>query len=357
METKDTLQQFHEGQVVFVCSQITLLKKIHEGPLSVVFKCQRQDGTLCAVKILKKKGVPSVVVDFMWKEMSLTDLEHPNIVEFYEAAVTKWFMFIVMELADGDVSDLLQETEDHISNQPIIFDIFRQIFDAITFLHGHKIAHRDIKFENMLFKRNADEIRGRADEIRSQANEITSRADEIRIFLCDFGLSAKVNQSENIFPNGTISYLPPELFGPLQSKYNPFAADVWALTITLFKLLTFEEPWSEASRSSEEYSNYLARRDSIFASTNTLRKDLSEQVKRLVLDGLNPDPHLRPNILKFREDFMAITSLWTLKHGRSIEELPHQMRSNCSIQTSPISPSSSTGNPETLAGTKLYFYS
>ncbi|RUS25785.1 hypothetical protein BC938DRAFT_471669 [Jimgerdemannia flammicorona] len=113
--------------------------------------------------------------------------------------------------------------------------------------------------------------------------------------------------------------MPPELFGPPQSKYNPFAADVWALTIMLFKLLTFKEPWSEASMSSEEYSNYLARRDSIFASTNTLRKDLSEQVKCLMLDGLNPDPHLRPNIHKFREDFMAITSLWTLKHGLSTE--------------------------------------
>ncbi|RUS30808.1 kinase-like domain-containing protein [Jimgerdemannia flammicorona] len=185
---------------------------------------------------------------------------------------------IVMELADGDLNDLIRKGNSSASSI------------SSFYLHDNNIAHRDLKLNNILYKRDGDTI---------------------HIWLCDLAFARKlgpvVNCSSDI---GTTNYISLELLNDSEC-YNPFAADIWALSITLFKFLTTKHPWKKAHVEDECYSHYLELRESLFDSTNPSCKYLCPAVKDLLLAGLDPDPLRRPDIHSFSNDFQKLRVLWS----------------------------------------------
>src|SRR5512133_1661171 len=72
-------------------------------------------------------------------------LNHPNIINIYDAGDAEGTSYIVMELLDGD------SLYDH---RPTTLEeslrIIRQICDALEHAHTHGIIHRDLKPENVI---------------------------------------------------------------------------------------------------------------------------------------------------------------------------------------------------------------
>ena len=96
--------------------------------------------------------------------------------------------------------------------------IFRQIVKAVQYCHQKGIAHRDIKLENILIM------------------------NKKLIKLIDFGFSINIKNKGrlNLFC-GTPSYMPPEIVSKVAYYGKP--ADIWALGILLFKMLTGNFPF------------------------------------------------------------------------------------------------------------------
>jgi serine/threonine protein kinase len=122
-------------------------------------------------------------------------------------------------MAGGSLADRLAKEE---TKQTEIVHIFKRIAEALDAAHARQIIHRDVKPSNFLFDSNGE------------------------IFLSDFGIAKstifKTDEGECLV--GTPAYMSPEqiLFEPVDGR-----ADIYALGIVLYQLLTGQLPFSTKS--------------------------------------------------------------------------------------------------------------
>lgn len=152
-------------------------------------------------------------------------LKHANIVELYDYHVINNRITMVMELCEnGNLRHLLTATPGCILSERVCRRYFRDMFEAVAYLHSQGIVHRDIKCENFLVDRRN------------------------RIKLADFGSARRHAVGDELCTtrHGTAGYWSPEVVARL--PYNPRTADVWSLGVTLHILLTSRFPFSGDDR-------------------------------------------------------------------------------------------------------------
>ena len=89
-------------------------------------------------------------------------------------------------------------------------------------MHGNLICHRDLKLENILV------------------------SDRQRIKIIDFGFGIRTKEDVNLkIFCGTSAYMSPEIVK--KSDYNGFKADIWALGVVLYVMLTGRFPFKAKS--------------------------------------------------------------------------------------------------------------
>ena len=121
--------------------------------------------------------------------------------------------YLVMEVCSyGDLYNYIDEYYPFNEDEAKLLSW--QMVSAVKYLHDLNIAHRDIKLENFLITDNG-------------------------LKLCDFGLAGKF-QARCSKRVGTKAYSSPQL---LQSNYDPFKADIWALGCTIFELWSLKLPF------------------------------------------------------------------------------------------------------------------
>lgn len=159
--------------------------------------------------------------EFFQQEAELiASLEHPCIVPIYDFGWHGQQPYIVMRyMAGGSLSDRLQKEE---IKQTEVAHIFTRIADALDAAHARKIIHRDVKPSNFLLDSTGE------------------------IFLSDFGIakSKAITDDDGTWLVGTPAYMSPE-----QVQGNPVdgRADVYALGIVLYRLLSGQLPFSNDS--------------------------------------------------------------------------------------------------------------
>ena len=146
--------------------------------------------------------------------MILKEMSHNNIINFHTFYTYNNKFYTVMDYArGGELSKLIEEkkklSEEEAKN------IFKQIYNAVCYIHGKNIIHRDLKPNNILF----------LDEERTQ------------IVIIDFGISgiSNGNQKEQI-KAGTVKFLPPEMLSGKKFASDT-RLDMWALGIILYRMI------------------------------------------------------------------------------------------------------------------------
>lgn len=135
---------------------------------------------------------------------ALAQHRHPNVVPVLDGGRHEGMDFMALELLDRSLRDRLAEG-------PLPRDealgLFRQVAEALRFLHGRAVVHRDLKPDNVLL-----------------AGEVARVAD--------FGLAAAVDGPA--LRAGTLLHVPPE---QLEGSSADVRQDVYALGVLLLQLL------------------------------------------------------------------------------------------------------------------------
>ena len=179
-----------------------------------------------AMKIYEKEKLNSnSKKSCVYKEIQiLKKLKHKNIVKLIEVISTEKQILIVQELIEG--ISLREYYNNEIRNQKgisihkenIFRTIFKQIFEAMDYVHRQGMAHRDIKLENILIKKNY----------------------EIKIIDFGFGMYNPENKLQKFFC-GTPNYMPPEIAE--KKPYVGQLADMWSLGILVYKIFCADFPF------------------------------------------------------------------------------------------------------------------
>ena len=152
---------------------------------------------------------------------TLSQMDHPNIMALFEVIDTRMNVNLVMEMCNGkSLYHYIKKKENMRLPEELCRVIFRQLVDGIAYLHSNDIVHRDLKLDNILI----------------------DPSDGNRIKIIDFGFSirAPADQKLTLFC-GTPHYMDPDI--SRKKDYNGHAADVWALGVILFILLTGKLPF------------------------------------------------------------------------------------------------------------------
>nr|XP_051676661.1 putative sperm motility kinase W [Oryctolagus cuniculus]XP_051676662.1 putative sperm motility kinase W [Oryctolagus cuniculus]XP_051676663.1 putative sperm motility kinase W [Oryctolagus cuniculus]XP_051676664.1 putative sperm motility kinase W [Oryctolagus cuniculus]XP_051676665.1 putative sperm motility kinase W [Oryctolagus cuniculus]XP_051676667.1 putative sperm motility kinase W [Oryctolagus cuniculus] len=164
-----------------------------------------------AVKILLLDASPSSPLSAQGEADILRSLRHNNIVQLLEERHTRTHLFLVTELAARGSLQRYVWVQGGLAEDEARA-LFGQALAAVSYCHGQRVAHRDLKLGNLLL-----------DEHKN-------------IKLADFGLSLRLERGTLVRGFcGTPEYCAPEVF--LGEDYDTFKADVWSLGVVLFAML------------------------------------------------------------------------------------------------------------------------
>lgn len=212
----------------FDLSNVSIVRGLgSSGGFGILFLARdKVTGKEYAVKAIDKTKLSDEALESISNETNIAiSLRHPHVVRTYARQENPKYILIYMDLYHGDVFDYF----DPIGklNECNAFIIFRQLASAIRYMHVEKhIAHLDIKLENLLF----------------------DNPDDFNVVLTDFGFSKHRDPDGPLLTkhSGSPAYAAPELL--LGLPYQGFPADIWAMGVTLFLLVTGNYPFIDADR-------------------------------------------------------------------------------------------------------------
>jgi len=236
-------------------------KVLGKGSFSEVRECFcKTSNQKYAVKIFEKEANPDKKVIFNEANI-LSCIEHPNIVRMVDLYHNDSQVFLVMHLIEGvELFDSVVDAGGYSEEKAL--EIFRQIVDAVHYLHKLGIVHRDMKLENIIL------------------------SGDIRPTLTDLGFAKQVSENDILKTRcGTPSYVAPEIL--LGEEYN-HSVDVWSLGVILYVLLFCEYPFYGETLE-ELYSQILEARVTFPVEAHKV----SEESKDLIKKMLHPEPKER----------------------------------------------------------------
>jgi len=189
--------------------------------------CRRVGTTVGARSRQQQDGFEAAVRSFMQEAVTLSKLDHPNIVKVHHVFEDNETAYMAMDYIDGP--DLLQTVEG--SARPLtpkeIIAHLTTMLDALDHVHGQGLLHRDISPDNILL----DKTTGRP-------------------ILIDFGASRKEVTRKSRAVSGLRvvkdGYSPQEFYvhGSKQAPYS----DLYALAASFYHLITGETPKTSQER-------------------------------------------------------------------------------------------------------------
>ena len=193
----------------------TYIETIANGAFGTVVLAQNaKTKEQVAVKILNKSIFNLDTAKIKEEIIILKQLNHPNIVKFYDYIETTNNIFIIMEyISKTTLKTFITQYKGHISEE-MASTIMKHLLNAIQYIHSKNICHRDIKPENIMFR---------------DINDLSS------LKLIDFGLSAQ-HYEYFMKPEfcGTFIYMSPE---QIENKTYTQCVDIWSAGIILYLLL------------------------------------------------------------------------------------------------------------------------
>jgi serine/threonine protein kinase len=208
-------------------------------------------------------------------------LNHPHIVDIYDAVVEPDRSYLVMEYVPGTTLDAHAVRERLLPVGKVVEIVFKCI-RALEYACRHGIIHRDIKPGNILL----------------------SQSGETKV--SDFGASfqQKLLDTTQITGIGSPAYMSPE---QIRMETVTHQTDIYSLGVTMYRLLTGRLPFAAATQAALTY----AILNDEPARPAQLRSDVPGLLDAVVMKAMEKDVAARyPSWLEFGKDLgQAFASL------------------------------------------------
>jgi serine/threonine-protein kinase len=182
-------------------------------------------GREVAIKVLPQSLAKdaSYVARFIREAQIIAGLNHPNIVQIYDAGQQNKLLYFVMEYVQGPTIASLLHLDTSIP-QYLAAEYAAQIADALDAAYRERnVIHRDIKPENLMLDRWG------------------------KIKVMDFGLARAMGQQKITVAKmlvGSIYYASPE---QIWSQELDNRSDIYALGVVLYEMVTGQRPFTGRS--------------------------------------------------------------------------------------------------------------
>jgi serine/threonine protein kinase len=208
-------------------------------------------------------------------------LNHPHIVDIYDAVVEPDRSYLVMEYVAGTTLDAYAAPERLLPIGKVVEIVFKCI-RALEYACRHGIIHRDIKPGNILL----------------------SEGGETKV--SDFGASfqQRTLETTQITGVGSPAYMSPE---QIRMEAVTHQTDIYSLGVTMYRLLTGRLPFAAATQAALTYAILNTEP----ARPAQLRADVPGLLDAVVMKAMEKDPAARyPSWLEFGKDLsQAFASL------------------------------------------------
>lgn len=204
--------------------QYTTLRELGRGAMGVVYLAQHNThARRVALKLIAPEtaAARSAIERFLREMSVVSQLKHPNIVEFYEQGTTRGQFWFAMEYVEGASLEALAQAE---RGQYPIDQACRmayQVLKGLEHAHARGFVHRDIKPENILIGHGPAGLVAKISDFGLAKN------------FRSIGFSGLTFSGEM---RGTIPFMPPEQM--LDFKAVLPAGDLYATAATLYYLIT-----------------------------------------------------------------------------------------------------------------------
>ncbi|WP_030703646.1 MULTISPECIES: serine/threonine-protein kinase [unclassified Streptomyces] len=260
-------------------SRYRLIELIGRGGMGEVWRALDESlGRQVAVKCLKPVGpqhdqaFTRVLRERFRREARVAaSLQHRGVTVVHDFGEYEDVPYLVMELLDGqNLSQLLEENEQHPLPVEHVVDIAEQVADALGYTHRRGIVHRDLKPANIM------------------------RLTDGTVKICDFGIARlghDIGMSSRLTTTGlamgTPHYMSPEQISGQEVDHR---SDLYSLGCVLYEIATGSPPFDQE----DAWAVLVGHRDTPPEPLRTHRAELPGFFDRVVLDLLAKVPEERP---------------------------------------------------------------
>jgi pSer/pThr/pTyr-binding forkhead associated (FHA) protein len=251
----------------------TTIRQLGRGGMGVVFQARNnQSGRMVAIKlIVPESAATRSAIDRFLREMSvISQLKHPNIVEWLEQGMTRGQFWFTMEYVAGTNLEALANAEP--GRYPInqACRMASQVLKGLEHAHSLGFVHRDIKPENILIG-------------QSPAGLIAKISDfGLAKSFRGLGLSGLTFSGEM---RGTVPFMPPEQM--LDFKAVQPIGDLYSTAATLYYLISGQFIYDQVADGGDLIRMLLEEQP---VPIESRRPDVPPTLAKVLERGLARDP-------------------------------------------------------------------
>jgi serine/threonine-protein kinase len=256
-----------------------IIKELARGGMAIVYIAfQKSLKRQIAVKVLPKSVITAKSAELFQQEAeAVAILSHPNIIPVYEVGETDDFLFITMQLVQGNtLAQYMQFAQKNpipsrrVLPLPASLRVMIQMLDALDYAHSQGIVHRDIKPGNIMIEKHSR-----------------------RPLVTDFGIVHVLNSDTEAAKavHGTPLYMAPE---QILGQDVDGRADIYAAGTMFYQMLVAELPLPEFKNKTDLLKHKILSRGNFFLKKpSEVNPAIGQEMDRIIGKATAFDPDQR----------------------------------------------------------------